>query len=151
VARLAWALVVAAALPSCATTPKGAAPDVEVTAFDVRLDGPDDGELRVELALAPPRDPFEEVEWALELSNLRVAAGLDRAQVATPRPDGRIALLVTSPLVFKGVPWVGGSTFARVRVTGVVRVQSRPPVELTFSSQREVLVKGTPSLGRDRE
>jgi hypothetical protein len=151
VARIAWALPVVAALASCATTPRGGAPEVEVTTFEVRLDGPDDGELRVELALPPPRDPFEEVEWALELSGLRVAAGFDRAQSASPRPDGRVALLVTSPLVFKGVPWVGGSSFARVRVSGVVRVQSRPPVELAFSAQREVLVKGTPALGSERE
>jgi len=137
---------------SCATTPAGAkAAAVEVTGFEVRLDGPDDGALRVELALPRPREPFDEVEWELFLDGFRVAAGLDRAQGTSARPDGRVALRFESPLVFKNVPWLGGASFARVRVAGTVRVQTRPPTELPFSAQREVVVKGTPALGGLRD
>lgn len=151
--RLAVGLLLAVTLGACATTSRSSpdAAQAEVTAFDVRLDGPDDGALHAELALAPPRAPFEEVEWELFLEGLRVAAGVERVLEAEKREDGRVTLLVNSPLVFRGVPWRGGSAFVQVRLTGVVRLRAPGVTEFRFASTREALVKGLPTLDQPRE
>lgn len=147
--RLALVLLAA----SCAAPQKGAASDeVAVTRFDVRLDGPDDGALTVQLALATPRAPFREVDWALELDGLRVAEGVERVQAASSTlPDGRVTIDFESPLVFKTVPWLAGSAFARVKLRGVVRLAPPAVAELPFSAQKEVLVHGLPELERRRD
>lgn len=150
--RLATAALVLVA-SACAAPQKGAASDeVSVTRFDVRLDGPDDGALALQLTLPPPREPFREVEWELQLDGLRVAEGLERAQRASSTlPDGRVTLEFESPLVFKTVPWRAGSAFVQVKVRGVVRLAPPAVEELPFSAQKEALVRGTPELERRRD
>lgn len=150
--RAAAALLVLLA-SACAAPQKGAASDeVSVTRFELRLDGPDDGALTVQLTLPPPREPFREVEWELELDGLRVAEGLERAQQASSTlPDGRVTLDFESPLVFKTMPWRAGSAFVQVRVRGVVRLAPPAVEELPFAAQKEALVRGTPELGGRRD
>jgi hypothetical protein len=141
-------LCLAASLGACATTP-GSGPDAEradVLAFEVRLDGPDDGALHVELSLPRPRAPFEELEWKLYLKDLCVAAGVERIQEATSRGDGRVGLTFDTPLLFRGVPWRRGSAFVQVRLSGVVRLRAPAVAEYRFAANREVLVRGLPSL-----
>jgi hypothetical protein len=136
----------------CAAPQKGAASTaVHVTRVELRLDGPDDGALSVQLMLERPHGPFREVEWELELDGLRVAAGLERVpRESSTSPDGRVTLAFDSPLVFRSVPWRAGSAFVQVEVRGVVRLQPPAREALPFSARKEVLVRGTPEIERRR-
>jgi hypothetical protein len=136
---------------ACAAPQKGAASGaVHVTRFELRLDGPDDGALGLQLTLEPPREPVREIEWELELDGLRVAAGLERVPRQSTSPDGRVTLAFDSPLVFRAVPWRAGSAFVQVEVRGVVRLVPPAREALPFSARKEVLVRGTPELERRR-
>ncbi|MEW5742792.1 MAG: hypothetical protein AB1938_28000 [Myxococcota bacterium] len=150
--RVGPGLFLSALMVACATTPSSPGVEaVQVTAFDVRLDGPDDGALSAELSLPRPSAPFLELEWELFLQDFRVAAGVERVQEGQARSDGRVSLTVQTPLVFRGVPWRAGSTFLRARLIGVVRLRPPSVVEYRFSTAREVVVQGVPTLQQHPE